>query len=87
MNRKVIYAKLYEGFFVPGTGNLKDTLPPDNKTLKDLSMEQDDSGSLLIRWTDVDKSGQFVTRSCRVGAASVKVATFPDEEYKPVSEK
>lgn len=83
MNKKVIYAKLYEGFFVPGTGNLKDTLPPDNKTLRDLQMELDDCGGLLLSWTDVGQGGRLVTRSCRVGDASVKVATFADEEYKP----
>lgn len=52
MSKKVTYARLHTGFFVPGFGNFKETLPPDGKTLKDFKMEKQSDGNLLLTWKD-----------------------------------
>lgn len=83
-NKKVVYAKLHDGFFVPptvggqnGGGNFSDTLPP-NKTLENFSMELEPSGALLLTWTSLG-----FKHSCLVGAANVKNAVFAPEKIMP----
>lgn len=34
MAKKISWAKIHGELFVPGIGNMKSTLPPDNKTFK-----------------------------------------------------
>lgn len=51
--RKVNYAKVHQGIFVPGLGELGMTLPPSNKTLN-LNMSKIEGGLLLT----INQSGQ-----------------------------
>lgn len=76
MAKRVTYAKLHDGFFIPAIGNMKDTLPPDNKTLKGFKMTLEGSeseygpGSLVLSW--LDGAGKAVTYV--IGSATVKGA-------------
>jgi len=63
----VTWAKLHTGLFIPGgIGNLTDTLPPQGKTIKDFKMLLQDSGALILQWTE----GSY-TKRYMVGAANV----------------
>lgn len=76
MSRKVVYAKLHAGIFIPGVGNLADTLPPASKTLKDLSMTKQEDGNLLITWTDLSL-GKY--QAAEVGASNIIVIAYEPE--------
>lgn len=79
MAKKITYAKLHDGFFIPGVGNMKDTLPPDNKSLPEFNMVLEDNGSITLTWTR--KHGPGVKRcSHMIGAATVKSCSFPEED-------
>lgn len=62
-NRKVTYAKMHAGLFIPGPGTLGDTLPPGKKTLKNLRMTLEDSGNLLV---ESDESAPCVVPSANI---------------------
>lgn len=71
MSNIVTWAKLHAPLFIPRDGglagmNLKDTLPPDNKTLKNFKMTLQEGGSLILSWEE----GKY-TRRYMVGAANV----------------
>ena len=76
MAKKVLYAKLHDGFFIPSLGNFKDTLPPDNKPLTGFKMTLQGStsdygpGSLLLEW--IGAAGKPMAYV--IGAATVKGA-------------
>lgn len=78
MSKRVVYAKLHDGFFIPSVGNMKDTLPPDSKTLSDFNMYLQENGGLLLSWTSLS-GGHKLLRSYMVGAATVKGVLFEDE--------
>jgi hypothetical protein len=78
MGKKVIYAKLHDGFFIPVVGNMKDTLPSDGKTLKDFEMELQDGGGLMLSWTGLDSKSTPVTKRYFIGAATVKGVLLED---------
>jgi len=86
MGKKVVYAKLHEGFFIPGgvgsPGNMSDTLPSQNKTLENFSMQEDDLGRLILTWT---QGRGRIERSCSVAAANVKVAVYEDKDLNAPS--
>lgn len=75
MANKVIYAKLHEGVFIPGTGSLGDTLPPQNKTLKNFSMEKQQDGTLQLSW---DVGGLHEVAD--VGASNIVVLKYAPEK-------
>lgn len=76
MPKKVTYAQLHDGFFVPGmkNGQFDKTLPPANKTLDNLEMELQDSGALSVSWAD----GKY-RKSITVAAANIKIVMHPSE--------
>lgn len=82
MSNKVVYAKLHATFFIPGEGNMKDTLPPQDKTLKNLEMTYLEGGSLLMTW-DSKPGTKQVRKRFVIGAASVFCAQLADEEPTP----
>lgn len=53
MSKKVKFAKFHAGLFLPGLGNIGDTLPSASKTLQNLSMTLVQEG-LLISSKGVD---------------------------------
>ena len=53
MSKKVKFAKFHAGLFLPGLGNIGETLPSQNKTLSDLTMILVPEG-LLISAKGVD---------------------------------
>ena len=79
MSRKVIYAKLHAGVFIPGVGNLADTLPPASKTLTDLTMSKQEDGNLLISWTSLNTAQRL---SAEVGASNIIVLAYEPESLK-----
>lgn len=86
--RKVTYAKLHDSFFIPGAsvGNMKDTLPPDNKTLPNFDMQYiEETGALLLSWDGVGVGGKPVKKQYIIGAATVKCAQLEDLQPTPVA--
>ena len=77
MSNKVVYAKLHAGLFVPDLGNLADTLPPQNKTLKNLSMTKQEDGNLLLTWEDERTATK---RAVEVGASNIIVIAYAPEK-------
>lgn len=71
MKRPVSYAQLHAGFFLPGVGEFKPTLPSDNKTLPNFKMYLTEQDSLVLEWTG---------RKVLVGSANVKVVYFSEEQ-------
>ena len=71
MSKKVSYAQLHAGFFVPGYGNFKETLPPDNKTLKNFAMTLTTGDAILLSWNNVQTNAPV---EYLVGAANIKGA-------------
>lgn len=75
MSKPVIHAQLHEGFFIQGLtggGNVKNTLPPDNKTLKNFKMTLQENGTLLLEWED-----GIYTKSYTVAAANIRGMQHP----------
>jgi hypothetical protein len=69
MGKPVIYAQFHTTFFIPGVtngGNMKTTLTPGSSSLRNLEMNLEDNGMLLLEWTD----GGFRHRY-RVAAANI----------------
>lgn len=80
MSKQVTWAKLKSVLFVPGgVGQIADTLPPGNKTLKNLKMTLEDSGCLYLEWDE----GKF-TRAYTVGSDNVISCAHPSI---PISDK
>jgi hypothetical protein len=77
MSNKVVYAKLHAGVFIPGVGNLADTLPPQNKTLKNLSMTKQDDGNLQLTWEDERTATK---QSAEVGSSNIIVIGYAPEK-------
>lgn len=73
MSRKVVYAKLHAGVFIPGVGNLADTLPPMNKTLKNFTMSAQASGALYLSWEDERTA---TNQAAEVGASNIIVLGY-----------
>jgi hypothetical protein len=85
--KRVLYAKLHDGFFVPlvrdnktgrshpGPGEFKNTLPPDSKTIPGFEMFELDDGRLYLKWTGHP--------GVHIGAANVKCVVLAAEEEKP----
>jgi hypothetical protein len=71
--RKVVYAKLHAGIFIPGVGNLADTLPPLNKTLKNFTMSTQASGNLYLSWEDERTA---TNQAAEVGASNIIVIGY-----------
>lgn len=72
MPKPITHAELHDGFFIPGVsagGNFTKSLPPTNKTLKDLQMWLEDSGALTLKWVE----GKY-NKEVYIGAANVKFA-------------
>jgi hypothetical protein len=77
MKRKVIYAKLQTGVFVPGAGDLGTVFPPKSKTFKELSMELSHADSLIVKFKYNE-----IKMSLMIPAANVVVASFVEETNK-----
>lgn len=75
--KKVVYAKLHSGFFIPQVGNMTDTLPPQSKTLPDFAMSLQEQG-LLVTWTGYAGASR-VKKSYLIGAATIVGCQFEDE--------
>ena len=73
MSKKVTYAKLHAGVFIPTVGNLSDTLPPQSKTLQELTMTTQPNGNLHLAWYDERKNEE---RSAEVGASNIIVLAY-----------
>lgn len=80
MAKQVRYAYLHNGIFIPGVGNLKETLPPDNKTLKNFQMAKLDDGNLELTWFDPATASN---RRVEIGAANVKLIDYAPEKVAP----
>lgn len=78
MPRKVTYAKLHAGVFIPGVGNLADTLPPQSKTLQGFTMTKVDGGNLLLQWKD-EKTA--TNQAAEVGASNIIVLAYEPLPY------
>ncbi len=50
MRQKLKHLKLFEGYYVPGLGTMKDTLPCDNKTLNGLELYLEENGTVSVSW-------------------------------------
>ena len=74
MGKPVTYAKLKNVFFIPEVGQVDNTLPPNNKQdkMKNLKMELQDNGSLLLTWT----VGNFL-RSYTVSESNIDGCLHP----------
>lgn len=73
MARSVVWAKLKSVLFIPGgLGQIPDTLPPGNKTLKGLKMTLEDSGCLYLEWEE----GAY-TKGYTVGSDNVISCAHP----------
>lgn len=82
--QRVTYAKLHASFFIPGLGELKNTLPPDNKTFVGFCMWRSDVGGLILEASG--KSGSVVAEipsANIVGMVLGAVVDFPDEPTEP----
>lgn len=83
---RVKWAKLHSTIFIPGVGNLKDTLPPDNKTLPEFAMTRLINGDIVLSWKDI-RSGSI--ERYVLGAASVLAAMLdavkPEVIKKPAT--
>ncbi len=77
MSKKVVYAKLHTGPFIPGVGTLTDTLPPQGKTLKDFTMYKAADGNLQLSWTDLQAG---TNETAEVGASNVIVLKYESEK-------
>jgi hypothetical protein len=77
----VTWAKVHAPLFIPGVGNLKETLPPDNKTLPEFRMSLRDDGSLMLSWKAGTQTKRFV-----IGAASVLSAMLEPVAAKQTKE-
>lgn len=73
MSRKVVYAKLHAGIFIPNVGSLSDTLPPATKTLKNLTMVKEQDGNLRLDWED-ERSGTL--HAAEVGSSNIIVLSY-----------
>jgi hypothetical protein len=76
MSRKIVYAKLHTGVFIPGVGNLSDTLPPAGKTLRNFTMSTKANGNLYLSWED--------ERAATNQAAEVGVSNISIIAYEPI---
>lgn len=77
MSRKVIYAKLHAGVFIPGVGTLSDTLPPQSKTLKAFTMTSLPHGALELTWEDERTATQ---QTAEVGASNIIVLGYEPQK-------
>lgn len=77
MARKVVYAKLHAGVFIPGVGNLADTLPSASKTLKDFTMTKQEDGNLRLDWIDERTA---TNQAAEVGASNIIVIAYEAEK-------
>lgn len=78
MNRKVKYARLQTGMYIPGlTGELGNTLPPSNKTLDNLDMTALEA-SLLVSFTY-----KGIKKEILIPYGNVVLADLVPEEVKP----
>lgn len=77
MTNKVTYAKLHAGIFIPGVGALKDTLPPDGKTLENFVMVKQGDGNLRLSWTN---KARALRETAEVGASNIIVLVFEGEK-------
>lgn len=69
MAKKVTYATLFSDFYLPAIGQMKTSLPPDNKSLPNFRMTLQDNGTLLLEW---DASPKISKGSYTVGASNIK---------------
>lgn len=77
MARKVVYAKLHAGVFIPGVGNLAETLPPVSKTLKGFAMTKQSDGNLRLEWVDERTA---TNQAAEVGASNIIVIAYESEK-------
>lgn len=77
MNRKVVYARLHAGAYVPGAGELGTTFPSQSKTLENLSMNTAELG-LHISFTY-----RGVNKEVIIPAANVIIMELATDE-KPL---
>jgi len=73
MSQKVTYAKLHAGVFIPGVGNLADTLPPLGKTLQNFTMTKQEDGNLRLEW---DSPATAKHETAEVGSSNIIVLAF-----------
>ena len=76
MSRKVVYAKLHAGVFIPGVGNLADTLPPASKTLTDFVMYESAFGGLILEWKNLSIAKNL---SASIPSANIQVIAYEPE--------
>lgn len=72
---KVKFLQMHTDLFVPGLGSLKNTLPPDNKTIPGLVMTWLDSGAVRLDWGNTGKA----VNSAIIAAANIKVVVLEQE--------
>lgn len=76
MRKRVSLVRMYETFHVGGSfGELKQTLPPDNKTLPNLEMYLEDNGTITVKWDGHP--------GVAIGPAGYKGVVFAVEAPKP----
>lgn len=64
--RKVIFAKLHQAPYTPGTGQMKDTFPNPDKTLEDLAMYAEDNGNLDVTFKYKGQKRHFIFTAANV---------------------
>lgn len=80
MGKKVSRIELHDGFFIPGLladqggGQFGKSLPPANKTLRELEMTLLDDGSVEVSWHDGQRK-RYIT----LGAANIKYAEHAEK--------
>jgi len=79
MSKKVIYAKLHAGIFIPSVGNLSETLPPQGKTLKNFTMEKRPDGNLSLSWDDLASATH---NEAEVGSSNIVVLVYESEKLR-----
>lgn len=75
-NRKVIYARLHQGIYLPNAGDLGTVLPPSSKTLEHLAMVTDGDALFL------DFTYRGIRNSALIPLANVAVLSLVPEEVK-----
>lgn len=74
LNRKVTYARLHQGIYVPQAGDLGAVLPPSSKTLENLHMHTDGNGLFL------DFNYRGIKNSTFIPLANIIIMSLAPEE-------
>lgn len=74
MNRKVIYARLHQGAYAPGAGELGSVFPPQSKTLENLNLTAVDQGLII------DFTYRGIKQELLVPSANIVIMSLAPEE-------